>query len=296
MHDISFILFSLVAIQYTDIFWEAFMKRRNLLLAGTGLVGTLALSEAAVAKPRGRMIKIDAIDPADDPSLQAYYSPPVGNRNAPAVVVFMEVFGLNDNIKGFCDRLAAKGYGVIAPDLYHGQVFPYTNLDGAITKLKTLKDEVVMTEFVRTVDFLRGRPEVQSDGVGVTGFCMGGRYTFMANEVHAKRIKAAVSFYGGGIAAQDDVAGRASLLNQVSSMEAPLMLMYGSEDSYIVAAEHQRIAKALSTAKKRYSLNVFPGAGHGFMNDQRKSYNPAAAAEATAMMMAFFDRHLAGRK
>ncbi len=272
------------------------MKRRNLLLAGTGLVGTLALQESAVAKPRGRMVKLEAIDPADDRSLQAYYSPPVGNKKAPAIVVFMEAFGLNDHIKGFCDRLAAQGYAAIAPDIYHGQVFPYTDLNGAIAKLKTLKDDVVMVEFIRTVDFLRGRPEVLSDGVGVTGFCMGGRYTFMANEVHAKQIKAAVSFYGGGIAAQDDVAGRASLLNQVSSMEAPLMLMYGSEDSYIVAEEHQRIAKALSLAKKRYSLNIFPGAGHGFMSDRRNSYHPAAAAEATAMMMAFFDRHLAGRK
>jgi carboxymethylenebutenolidase len=78
-------------------------------------------------------------------------------------------------------------------------------------------------------------------------------------------------------------------------MEAPLMFMYGSEDSYIVAEEHQRIALAMSQAKKRYSINVFPGAGHGFMSDRRDSYNPAAAKEAWDMTLAFFDRHLAGR-
>jgi carboxymethylenebutenolidase len=272
------------------------MQRRDLLLAGTGLLGALALQEAATAKPRGQMVKLNAINSTDDKSLQAYYAAPAGNKKAPAIVVFMEAFGLNDNIKGFCDRLAVQGYAAIAPDIYHGKVFPYSDSNGAIAKLKTLKDDVVMAEFSSTIEFLNSRDEVKRGGVGVTGFCMGGRYTFLANALRAGQIKAAVSFYGGGIAAKDDVAGRSNLLSQVSLMKAPLMLMYGSEDSYIVAEEHQRIAKALSTAKKRYSLNIFPGAGHGFMSDRRDSYNPAAAAEATAMMMAFFDRHLAGRK
>ncbi len=264
------------------------MQRRDLLLAGTGLLGTLAVQGVAMAKPRGQTVQLGN----KAQSLQAYYVAPVGTKKAPAIVVFMEAFGLNENIKGFCDRLADQGYVAIAPDIYHGQVFPYSDLQGAIAKLKTLNDDAVMQEFGQSLEFLQTRPEVRSGGIGVTGFCMGGRYTFLANEVYATQIKAAVSFYGGGIASTNDIAGRQSLLSRVSAMEAPLMLMYGSEDTYIVADEHQRIAKALSVAKKRYSMNVFAGAGHGFMSDRRDSYNPAAAAEAAAMMMAFFDRHL----
>jgi carboxymethylenebutenolidase len=262
------------------------MKRRDLLLSGAGLLGSLAIADGAWAKSRGRIVKL-----GDD--LQGYYVAP--NRKAPAVMVLMEAFGLNDNIKGVCDRLARAGYAALAPDFYHGQVFPYTDLTGAIAKLKSLNDDVVMAEFGKGLDFLKTRRNVIQKGVGVTGFCMGGRYTFLANAVHAQQVKAAVSFYGGGIAAQADVAGRPSLLQRVSTMEAPLMFMYGSEDSYIMAEEHQRIALAMSQAKKRYSINVFPGAGHGFMSDRRDSYNPAAAKEAWDMTLAFFDRHLAGR-
>lgn len=267
------------------------MQRRNLLLAGSGALGALALQGVAIAKPRGQMVQLG--DKAQ--ALSAYYVAPVNASKAPAIVVFMEAFGLNENIKGFCDRLADQGYAAIAPDIYHGQVFPYSDLQGAVAKLKTLKDDGVMQEFGQSLEFLQTRREVRPGGVGVTGFCMGGRYTFLANAVYPKQIKAAVSFYGGGIAATNDVAGRPSLLGQVAAMVAPLMLMYGSEDSYIVAEEHQRIALALSAAKKRYTINVFAGAGHGFMSDRRESYNPAAAAEASAMMMAFFDRHLASR-
>jgi carboxymethylenebutenolidase len=152
-----------------------------------------------------------------------------------------------------------------------------------------------MAEFGKGLEFLNKQKMVSRRGVGVTGFCMGGRLTFLANATYPQQVKAAVSFYGGGIAAKDDLAGRQNLLAQAKKMQSPLMLMYGSEDSYIMAEEHERIALALSQAKKRYAINVFPGAGHGFMSDRRDSYNAAAATEAWDMTMAFFDRHL-GRK
>ncbi len=224
--------------------------------------------------------------------LTGYYVAPKKTKPVPAILVMMEAFGLNDNIKGVCHRLAQNGYAALAPDFYHGAVFPYQDLNGAIAKLKSLKDEMVMAEFGKGLAFLNNQKAVRPKGVGVMGFCMGGRLTFLANATYPQQVKAAVSFYGGGIAPQGDVAGRQRLLAQVEKMQAPLMLMYGSEDSYIVAEEHERIALALSQAKKRYAINVFPGAGHGFMSDRRDSYNSAAATEAWEMTMAFFDRHL----
>jgi carboxymethylenebutenolidase len=266
------------------------MNRRDLLLTGAGFVATtIALPTLAQAAPQGKIVKLDK-------DLRGYYAAPNSRQKAPAVMVLMEAFGLNNNIKGVCDRLAQAGYAALAPDFYHGQVFAYKDIKLAIAKLKTLDDSVVMAEFGKGLDFLKTRRAVRQEGVGVTGFCMGGRYTFLANSVHADRVKAAVSFYGGGIAAVADVAGRQMLLDKVTKMQAPIMFMYGSEDSYIVAEEHERIALALSQAKKRYTINVFPGAGHGFMSDRRESYNKAAAEEAWAMTLAFFDRHLAKQK
>ncbi len=70
------------------------------------------------------------------------------------------------------------------------------------------------------------------------------------------------------------------------------MLMYGAEDSLIAADEHERVALALSSAKKRYVINLSPNAGHGFFSDRRENYDPAAAEEAWEMTLAFFGRHL----
>jgi carboxymethylenebutenolidase len=66
----------------------------------------------------------------------------------------MEAFGMTDYIKGVCDRLAKAGYAALAPDFYQGAKFAYDDIDGAIAKLKTLKDNVVMTQFGKGIEFL----------------------------------------------------------------------------------------------------------------------------------------------
>jgi carboxymethylenebutenolidase len=271
------------------------MKRRDILLASSGLSATL-LASTAKAAPRPLNAGSAKGTVQLDQGLTGYYVTPLSNGTFPSVIVIMEAFGLNDYIKSVCDRLAKAGYAALAPDFYHGEVYPYTEMKSAIAKLKTLKDDVVMAELGKGLEFLAKRPETSGKNIGVTGFCMGGRFTFLANAVYASQIKAAVSFYGGGIAATADPLGRANLLDQVAKMTAPIMMMYGAEDQSISVDEHQQIALALSKAKKRYALNVFPKAGHGFFSDRRDSYNPEASAEAWAMTLSFFDRYLKGQK
>jgi carboxymethylenebutenolidase len=277
---------------------EGLMKRRDLLIASSGLSATaLAVASGSTSKTlalpnqtlKGQKVQLDR-------DLMGYYVKPNTQGPHPAVIVIMEAFGLNDYIKSICDRLAQAGYAALAPDFYHGALYPYTDIGSAVAKLKTLKDDVVMAELGKGVEFLGKQLDTKKGGVGVMGFCMGGRFTFLANAVQASNVKAAVSFYGGGIAANPDPLGRANLLGYAGKMSAPIMLMYGAEDKSISAEEHQQVAAALSKAKKRYALNVFPGAGHGFFSDRRDSYNPEASSEAWAMTLSFLDRYLKGKK
>lgn len=267
------------------------MNRRDLLIVSAGLTTTglfVGNTGNAQTKPasKGEIVTLGK-------DLQGYYVRPQGNGSFPGVMVFMEAFGLNSNIKNVCDRLAASGYAALAPDFYHGDVYAYTDLQNAIAKLKSLNDETVMAEVGQGLEFLAARKQVAADKVGVMGFCMGGRYTFLANAVHANKFKAAAAFYGGGIAPQKDQLGRKPLLDRVGAMQAPIMLVYGADDQSIAPDEHARIAQALSSAKKRYILSVFPNAGHGFLNDRRDSYAPQPAQEAWEMTMNFFKHNLA---
>ncbi|MEY2341177.1 dienelactone hydrolase family protein [Acidithiobacillus sp. IBUN Pt1247-S3] len=226
------------------------------------------------------------------PELRAYYSRPTGNGSFPLVLVFIEAFGVNEHFQEVAQRLAREGYAAIVPDIYHGKVYDYKDFQNAIGHLRTLKDEPVIAEAHASIAVAQQRPEVAEGKIGIIGFCMGGRYTFLANAALANQVAVAVAFYGGGIAPESDPAGRPPLLEHVPAMRAPLTLLYGAEDQSIQPDEHARIVAALSRAGKRYNLSVFPGAPHGFFSDRRDSYRPEVAAEAWQIALGEFAKYL----
>ena len=301
------------------------MKRRNILL-GTGLLAGGAIAKAASPSMAESKLKVEIpqttisptaspkptspkpVMPKSDPamlrgkivtiagSLKGYVvTPKEGKAPFPTVLVIMEAFGLNNQIKGVCDLYASYGYAAIAPDIYDGATFSYDKVGDAVAKLKTLKDEIVVKQFGQTLDFVAKQPEMRSDAVGTIGFCMGGRYSFLISAMFADRIQGAVCFYGGGIAPAPDPSGRASLLPLVSKIKAPIMFIYSAEDEYINGAEHARIAQAMTDARKRYILSVTPNTQHCFMNEARSTYNESAASEAWDMAFGFFKRYVKNR-
>lgn len=213
--------------------------------------------------------------------IEGYAAMPKGKGPFPAVLVFMEAYGVTGHVRGVCDRLAEKGIAALAPDFFHGQIIAYNDMQGAMAKIATLKDEVLLQESVAGLDWLAAQGQVQANALGVIGFCMGGRLAYLINCRYPSRLKAAVSFYGGAIAPEasgPDRFGRTPPIGETASMQAPLFLGYGADDQGIPPAEHARVVSALSAAKKRYALNVYPGAGHAFLCEERAAYAPAAAA------------------
>ena len=190
----------------------------------------------------------------------------------------MEAYGLTGHVRGVCERLAKAGVVALAPDHFHGEIIPYTDAPVAIAKIGTLKDEVLLREVGASLDWLEAQTDVRRGRLGIIGFCMGGRLAFLSNCRHAARLRAAVAFYGGGIAPPGpDRFGRTPPIGAVADMQAPVFLGYGADDSGILPAEHARIAETLSAAKKRYTLAVYPGAGHAFLCEERANYAPVAA-------------------
>lgn len=224
--------------------------------------------------------------------LRGYYARPDGTGPFPAIVIYMEAFGLNAHIKRLTARLAAAGFAAIAPDTYAGAVYEYTDLPGAVGHMKRLADDAVVAQSQQALDFLRGRPEVRGDAVGALGFCMGGRHAFLVSAALGARFAAAAAFYGGGIASAEGFLGRPNVIDQAAGLQAPLLLFYGGQDQFIRPDEHGRIAASLSLAGKQYTLTVFPRATHGFFCEERSSYNQEAAERSWRATLAFFHEYL----
>src|SRR5262245_36316111 len=138
-----------------------------------------------------------------DGRMPAHLALPGGPGRHPAVIVLAEAFGLNDNIRKIAERLAAEGYVALAPDPYYRLLpakncWTYDSVDGAVDAMQSLTEPRFTADSSAALDYLASRSDTTGK-VGVTGFCMGGRLSFLAACAHPERIAAAAPFYGGGI-------------------------------------------------------------------------------------------------
>jgi carboxymethylenebutenolidase len=225
-----------------------------------------------------------------DGKMEAYEARPKDGGARPAIIVLMEAFGLNAHIKDVTERVAREGYVAVAPDLYHREperVVPYAELQKAIGIMNRLQDPKVMQDVGAAISHLKSQSYVKAAAIGVTGFCMGGRFTYLGAAHHNKDIKAAVSFYGGGIP-----MGNPSPLSRTREINCPIYLFFGAKDPLIPQDHVAQINKALTDDHKSFKMKVYPEAGHGFFCNERQSYHADSAKDAWENFKSFFVQHL----
>ena len=211
---------------------------------------------------------------ADGHVLAAYRAGPEGA--ARGLVVIQEIFGVNHHIRTVCDRFAAQGYAVIAPALFD-RVAPGTELtyepDG-VAKGRELRgriaDEATMHDVAAAAAALGGVPH------GIVGYCWGGTVAWWG-ATRAQGFRAAVGWYGGGIAA-----------TRMETPACPVQLHFGEKDAGIPLTD----VDAVREAQPGVEVFVYPGAQHGFGCDERGSFDPEAAALAQERTLAFLGRHV----
>jgi carboxymethylenebutenolidase len=210
---------------------------------------------------------------ADRP-MPCYLSLPSGPGPFPGVIVCMHAPGVDAFIQGIVDRLAAAGMAAIAPDLYHRQ--PEGEQEVKV-RMGRLRDEQLLIDLDAASAHLRGFPEVDEARTATIGFCMGGRIAYL-HATADPRLRAAVVFYGGNIL-RAWVDGE-SPFERSRSIACPVLGLFGAQDKNPSPDDVARIDAELQRLGKPHEFHSYPGAGHAFLNDQRPSYRPEAAAEA----------------
>ncbi len=225
----------------------------------------------------------------------AYLARPQGTPKG-AIVVCFEIFGLTGHIEELCSRFAANGYVAAAPDFYHRnegeRVIPYTDRESALRLADTITDASVMSDIDSVFDYLKSQPDIDDARLGIAGYCMGGRVAFHA-ACRNPELKACVSFYGGGIVTRSRFRGLTAIpLEEASSIQTPMFLAYGGQDPSIPPEHIQATRDRLAALGKRADFQIYPEAGHGFLCDERESYNADAAQDAWSRTIAFLNEHL----
>ena len=221
--------------------------------------------------------------PGEGVTLKAYLATPQGAGSRPSMVVVQEWWGLNDHIKDVTKRFAQEGYVAIAPDLYSRLGHKLTTDSNEAGQLmNSLSQENGLKDLKATLSFLKGRNDVNTNKIGVIGFCMGGGYALMLPCVSSD-IKAAVPFYGP-VPNPD---------TPISNLDAPVLYIFGEDDGWITKADVERLRNALKHYQKPGEIKTYPDCPHAFFNDTRPDvYKQAEAQDAWSRTLAFFRKHL----
>jgi carboxymethylenebutenolidase len=198
--------------------------------------------------------------------------------SGPGVVVIQEWWGLNDQIQAVCDTYAEVGFVALAPDLYRGELTAEPDEAGKL--MMSLNLERAATDLGGAIDALRNHAAVTSNGVGVTGYCMGGGLALLLATLRPDDVVAVAPYYGLiPWPVQPDY----------SKLRAPVQGHYAQNDEYAGPDKVRELDDELRRLGKHAEFFIYPGTEHAFANHQRPEvYDAPAATDAWLRTVEFF--------
>lgn len=286
---------------------EALLNGRTADAAGatrrTALQAALGLGYAAAALPISAQTAIQT--PADGLTagrvsidvngfkVPAYRAAPAGKTGLPVVLVIQEIFGVHEYIADTCRRFAKAGYLAVAPEMYARQGDPaqYTDIPKLQAELVSkVPDAQVMADLDATVAWAAANGG-DAARVGITGFCWGGRITWLY-AAHGP-VKAGVAWYGRLVGQPSELTPKHPV-DIAPILRAPVLGLYGGKDTGIPLDTVERMKVALaggSPAAKASQFVVYPDAPHAFHADYRASFRKEAAEDGWKRALDWFKTH-----
>jgi carboxymethylenebutenolidase len=231
-------------------------------------------------------------------AMEAVVFRPIGDARHPAVIMVHGAPGLDDGTLGMAERLAGEGFVVLAPDMFYRtgrrQVMqPDWSIERRNAMQAGKSNATDIADVQVMVDWLRRQPYVGAGGVGITGFCMGGRISWLA-AARVNGIGAAVMYYPTALVTPDraDPSSEAPI-ELADEIKAPLLGFFPTLDLKHCSPETiARVHKALERAKAPSETIPVEGARHGFLDPTSKVHHPVEGPKAWTRMVAFFHEHL----
>ena len=223
----------------------------------------------------------------------AYYAMPAGKTNCPVVLVVQEIFGVHEYIADTCRRFAKAGYLAIASELFARQGDPtkYGEMAKLIAEVvNKVPDAQVMADLDGAVKWA-GANGGDVSKVAVTGFCWGGRITWLY--ASQAPVKAGVAWYGRLVGAPNDLQPKHPV-DVAANLRAPVLGLYGEKDTGIALDTVEKMKAALATgsaAAKASQFVIYPDAPHAFHADYRPSFRKEAAEDGFKRALEWFKQN-----
>lgn len=272
--------------------------RRNALKAALGVGYAAAalpiMAQTVVNTPSDGLTVGEVTIDVNGFPMPVYRAAPAGKTGLPVVLVLSEIFGVHDYIADTARRFARAGYLALAPELFvrQGDAQGYGEMAKLIAEvISKVPDAQVMTDLDACVKWA-GDNGGDVGKLAVTGFCWGGRQTWLY-AAHQPRVKAAVAWYGRLVGQASDLTPRQPV-DVAGQLHAPVLGLYGAEDTGIPLATVEQMKAALAQGNaqaKASQFVVYPEAPHAFHADYRPSFRKGPAEDGWKRCMAWFAQH-----
>jgi carboxymethylenebutenolidase len=277
-----------------DLVQDGVDRREFLKVAlGTGFAAaTLPVAAQSVIRTDTAGLNAGTVNLAvNGQTIPVYYARPEGKSGLPVILVVSEIFGVHEHIADVARRFAKQGYLALAPDLFVRQGDP-----SKIADIATLMKEIISkTPDVQVMGDLdacvawAANNGGNVDRLGITGFCWGGRITWMYS-AHNPKVRAGVAWYGR-LVGEATANTPAHPVDIAPSLAVPVLGLYGARDTGIPLDTVEKMKAALSKGSSGSEFVVYPDAGHAFHADYRPSYVAKDAKDGWTRALAWFRAH-----
>ncbi len=230
--------------------------------------------------------------------MPAYRAQPAGKTGLPVVLVLSEIFGVHEYIADTARRFAKAGYLAIAPELFvrQGDAQSYGEMAKLMSEvISKVPDAQVMGDLDAIVAWAAANGG-NADKLGVTGFCWGGRQTWLY-AAHNPKVKAGVAWYGRLVGEASALAPRHPV-EVAAQLKGPVLGLYGEADTGIPLDTVDKMKAALAkaaeqgnAAAKASQFVLYRDAPHAFHADYRPSFRKEAAEDGWKRALAWFQQH-----
>ncbi|NNG24563.1 dienelactone hydrolase family protein [Telluria aromaticivorans] len=219
-----------------------------------------------------------------------YRAQPKDRTNLPVVLVISEIFGVHEHIKDVARRFAKAGYMAVAPDMFVRQGDATKTPQPELMKniIAKTPDAQVMSDLDTVVTWTRQRGG-NVDKLGITGFCWGGRITWLYAS-HNPKVKAGVAWYGR-LVGETNALQTKHPIEVAQALKVPVLGLYGAKDGGIPLESVERMRKALDAGNSKSTIHVYPNSGHAFHADYRPSFNAEDAKDGWSKALNWFAKH-----
>jgi carboxymethylenebutenolidase len=275
--------------------FEDGVDRRDFLKAAVG--GGFAAATLPVAAQTVITTGTEGLSVADSTivingqDVPVYRAQPEGKTGVPVILVISEIFGVHEHIKDVARRFAKQGYLAIAPDLFvrQGDATKVANIADLMKDIiSKTPDAQVMSDLDTVVNWAKQRGG-DTEKLGITGFCWGGRITWLY-AAHNPKVKAGVAWYGRLVG---DVSANSPKhpVDIAQNLKVPVLGLYGGKDTGIPLESVEKMRAALAKGNSKSTIHVYPNSGHAFHADYRPSFNEADAKDGWKRALDWFRTH-----